>query len=480
MCLEDLVRIPINCRSTIVFLGKEAGSVDWSDGCHDNPGHATLEGEEVEILAHCPNSAILPNMEANQVMMLCVYLLHTISSSGYKDKPLYSLEDGAHCFIFCIQKNETVFGKRPLSMRSSHFWNNRPCIHLFSSLGFKQGSILRRTQPAKPPPPSSMRIKEPIRFSASLSSARDLRKFWNTYYTTNEWTVSYTDVDVMDMLQQERTTILGIRDSEGEIVATVASCPLPGIFFQQDKELQQNVFQVTCLVLHPQFRGKGLAGWLLNWLDYHTSRGEPVIHCWLRESHAKRLPKMKIVPFSQMRTAETTFLRLSQSPHPEKVESLSYSTVKELFHAIRSSDQYGFDLLYIPSESPHITWWKVDLSDIGSCAMVVGIADTKRVRLTERIYNVVFTCFVRIDKEGLLTSPFWYDEGSYCPYVQECVEAAAFAQGCDIVTVTNSSTCGEPFLKQWAGWKITERKRKLYMYNLNHSSFRNGSILFPV
>jgi GNAT superfamily N-acetyltransferase len=324
-----------------------------------------------------------------------------------------------------------------------------------------------------------MRIKEPIQFAASPSSARDLRKFWNTYYTTNEWTVSYTDTDVLDMLQSAKTTILGIRDTEGNIVATVASCPLPGTFVQQEKELQQEVFQVTCLVLHPLFRGKGLAGWLLNWLDYHTSRHAPVIHCWLRESSGKRLPKMKIVPFSQMRTAETTFLRLSQSAHSE-TEELPYSVVKSLFHSIRKSDEFGFDLLYLPSESPHSTWWKVTLPEIAFCAMVIGIADTKRVRDTEHIYNVVFTCFVRIDKEGHLTSPFWNDEDSYSPYIQDCVEAAAFAQGCDIVTVTNSKTCGDPFLQRWTGWKMSERKRKLYMYNLNHSSFRNGSSLFPV
>ena len=374
------------------------------------------------------------------------------------------------------------------AQRSWHFWDNRPCIHLFSSLLFKNKHILRNEQPNSPPPLSinrTMNAKEPIQFSSSLHSAKELSRFWNTYYKTSEWSVHYSEKDVLEMLQKEHATILGVRNPEGEIVGTVASMPLTGRFVCQDEELQQKFFQVECLVIHPHMRGKGLAGWLLAWLDYMTSRNGAVVHSWIRESrftNTTKLSKRTIVPFTRMITAQISFARLVTKPHPERVDPISWKTMLSLFHEIRNSKHYGFDLFYIPNEEPNITWWRVEIPDHPSCAMIVGIADTYRVKGKSKIYNVAFTCFVRIRPGDTndIADPFWYEDDSYCPYIQECIEAAAVAQKCDILTISNNSTCGDPFLKKWSNWSMSERKRKLYLYNWNHPSLINGSIIWPM
>jgi GNAT superfamily N-acetyltransferase len=285
------------------------------------------------------------------------------------------------------------------------------------------------------------------------------------------------------MLHTEATTILGFRNADGELVGTVASCPLSGTFVKQGETISQRFFQVECLVLHPSIRGKGLAGWLLAWLDYCTSQRDSVIHTWMRESlHTRKLPQRKIAPFRKMRTAQARYVDLVTRPHPERVDAIPWPTVHALLHSMRVSDNYGFDMLYIPNESPTVTWWRVEIPDHPYCAMVVGIASSHRRRLKQRIFYVVCTFFVRTrpDDRMELKDPFWYEEDTYCPYIQGCIEAAACAQTCDIVTVSNHSACGDPFLKKWEHWTVSKRNRKLYFYNWNHPLLGNGKILWPV
>lgn len=365
-----------------------------------------------------------------------------------------------------------------------HFWENRPCVHLFSSLLAKHKRLLRKEQSIRPPTlqiGTTLFAKDPIVFRASAQSAKDLSYFWNTHYQTSEWTVSYSEKHVYEMLQT--ATILGIRNTEGELVGTVASCPLPGTFVSQGEEIPQRFFQVECLVIHPTMRGKGLAGWLLAWLDYCTSTEDSVIHTWVRESlHIRKLPQRTIVPFRKMITAQIRYASIAGRPHPEKVDAIPWPKIHDLMHAIRASDNYGFDMMYIPEESPTVSWWRVEIPDHPYCAMVVGIASSHRRRFKQRIFYVVFTCFVRTRPDDILElkDPFWYEEDNYCPYIQDCIEAAAYAQKCDILTISNASTCGDPFLKKWGNWTMSERKRKLYFYNFSHPSFTNGSVLWPV
>jgi len=370
--------------------------------------------------------------------------------------------------------------------RHWHFWDNRPCVNLFSSMLFKNRRILRNDRPTVPPPlwvHRTMLLKEPLRLGPSTQNAKELASFWNIYYKTSEWFVHFSEKTVFSMLQKENATILCIRNQEGEIVGTVASMPLTGTFISQSEELKQSFFQVECLVLHPNVRGKGVAGWLLAWLDYLTSLNGPVVHSWLRESrvtNTTKLSKMTVVPYTKMIVAQMNLSHLKTKPHPEKVDALPWKTVQALFHEIRNSKDYGFDLLYIPNESPHITWWKVGIPEHPSCAMIVGISDTHRLRGKHKIYNVVFTCFARVRPGDDVADPFWYEDDSYCPYIQDCIEAAAVAQKCDILNVSNQPTCGDPFLKKWTNCIMSERKRKLYLYNWNYPSFINGSIVWPL
>ena len=363
-----------------------------------------------------------------------------------------------------------------LSDKRWHFWKNRPCANVFSM--FRSSTTALRTELCPSPPPITIQHynwKEPIHFGTSLRIAKELANFWNTFYNTKEWRVKYTSSIVYDMIGKDKATILGVRNRDGEIVGTIASIPLAGKFVTNTQEIDQPFYQVECLVIHPTFRNHGLAGWLLGWLDHFTSNAGPVVHCWFRESSVSKLSKMAIVPIQRAITAQISYVGMAKTMHFEHVDQLEWPIVQGLFHDIRVSKDRPFDLLYIPDETQDTTWWRVGIMDYPSCAMVIGIKDTGKYISEKKLYNVVFTCFVRIRNDKEMYEPFWMEE-SPCPYIRDCIEAAACMQKCDILQVSNISSCGDPYLNTWKNVRITDKKRKLYMYNM----YIGGNLLMPI
>ena len=370
--------------------------------------------------------------------------------------------------------------------REWRFWKNRPCIRTFSNIANTQNAIIRKEH-ASPPP--ALRINQivhthPTVFNVSAQSASELTQFWNAYYATSDWKIQYSESTVFDMLStnQAQNTIIGVRNPEGDLIGTVASIRLNGKFMTNAKEHEQSFFKVECLVLHPQIRGRGVAGWLLAWLDHLTSKNGPVVHVWIRESFHKqqRLPKTHAKPFVRMNTIQISLISIATRRHEEEVTQLQWHAFKNILNQIPFVKDSQFDLTYIPNEPKDITCWRVEISEYPSNAFIVAIKDTHKLCLRQKkpIFDVVFTCFVRIRPGNMsdLADPFWVDE-THCPHIRECIEAAAFTQKCDLLTVSDNSICGDPYLYKWPSVRVNRSKKKIYMYNWTPQI--SGTIVWP-
>ena len=392
-------------------------------------------------------------------------------------------------------------------LRTWHFWSSScragpSYIHSISPF-VKQSSILRK-EPATPPPMLKINrkfiVKEPEILVPSFKVVKEMTQFWNECYRADDWIFEITESRALEILNRESSTILGIRTPEGLLVGTVISSQLPGSILSGTLEIKEKVCQVEGLVLHPQLRDRGAAGWLLAWLDYYTSQKEPVVHVWIRESHKKQasLPNRSAMPATKMFVAETSYLYLSKPA--VNCRRMPWNSIRDILYEIHTDSLNEFDVLYIPSkENTDITWWLSDIDEYPSCAVLVGIADThKRRRLPHfvdakgvqkyvyhPIHNIVFTCIVRRrpGKVDDLSSPFWWDsEKRAPPYIREGIEAAVCAMKCDIITVYDTHVRGDVMLEYWkdANWKIyTERKWKFYMYNWIPPNFGHAEVIWP-
>lgn len=369
--------------------------------------------------------------------------------------------------------------------RTWHFWKDRPCSNIVSGL-LTQSSKLLRIRPSEPPPALNVNrniIHVPVVFNKTTASVKELCEFWKAYYKAGDWTMNMKESVVCEILGREHTTIIGVRNPEGQLVGTVASIQLVGQMYHYEHKLNYPFFMVDYLVLHPHMRNRGVAGWLLGWLDHLTSLRGPSIHCWFRESYYMRskLSRMTISPFARMRTIQISYVSLATRPHPEHVEQLSWQSVRTILHDIKESKEFSFSLLFIPNESNDTTWWRVELLDYPSCALIVGIKNTMRMKSNNRmIYKVVFTCFVRLRPGSVhdIADPFWVDSDAYIPAIRNSIEAAAYTQKCDIITVTNNSSCGDDHLNKWPHWQTTNRKFKMFVYNWSGSN--GGTIIWPM
>ena len=391
--------------------------------------------------------------------------------------------------------------------RTWHFWTaasraGPTYVHAVSPFA-KQNSILR-TEPATPPPMLKINrkfiVKEPEVLSPSFRTAKELTQFWNECYQADDWIFEIDESRVAEILNRANSTALGIRTPEGLLVGTALSSHLPGVVLSGFNEIKEKVYQVEGLVLHPQLRERGAAGWLLAWLDYYTSQKEPAVHVWLRESHKKQasLPNRYAMPSTRLDIAETSYMRLTR-PVVNCIQ-MPWVAVSEVLHEIYMDNYNEFDILYVPNrDNPDIKWWLSDIADHPACAVLVGIADTHKLRRVAHfldakgiqkykhipIHNIVFTSIVRRrpGKFDDLSSPFWWDKEKAAPgYIREAIEAAVYAMKCEIVTIYDTHVRGDTVLENWKddGWTLCkDSKWKFYMYNWMPPNFGRCEVIWP-
>lgn len=70
----------------------------------------------------------------------------------------------------------------------------------------------------------------------------------------------------------DRNLVLVLRNPEKQICAVVASLQNDALFGFPEATEQPNARRADYLCVHPLLRGRGLAGWMLGWLDHLTHK----------------------------------------------------------------------------------------------------------------------------------------------------------------------------------------------------------------
>ena len=146
--------------------------------------------------------------------------------------------------------------------------------------------VPRHLRPKTPPPPPPFGIwKAPERLT--ITEAAELTGFLNKYYRGEDWMLDVQEDWIADCLLEPTTIALGIRNEFGDIVGSLV-CRSIGKRVKIGTAMLPTAYMIEGLCIHPSWRGKHLAGWLIAWID-HIKNDTPQAFFWSREAMPKDL-----------------------------------------------------------------------------------------------------------------------------------------------------------------------------------------------
>jgi hypothetical protein len=294
---------------------------------------------------------------------------------------------------------------------------------------------------------------EPITTAKHEDAAR-IATFWNNYYTGPDWKF-HSNMGIVTRAIKNGV-ILIIWNTKREPIATFVCRYLSrgikcGVYNSQ-------VGLLEGLVIHPMYRGRGLASYMLVAMDnyiYNLPEMSQSILMWFRE-HDTSISAMSQVPcavltyyyahIGQIQKSYTS----AQKAAPEIVESV----LKTIY------DTENFTLMSGDSKDPDVYWYLAENS-------LIGIADTHRIGNDGSVlWEVVFA--------SNLSPPFFTNHA-------QAIELAALQlpSGKGVIFASNGktrgnfSTVGKPWLGGRAG------HLSMHVYNWMPPALLSGDILFP-
>jgi len=349
----------------------------------------------------------------------------------------------------------------------------------------RKPKLLRTTAP-KPPPPYTIstqwKATKPEIATMTLHTIRDLNTFLSAYYKTKSG-FKYKK-DSLDIQSLSQSLVLLLRNPEGQICGCVISSEIHGLFgFKNEtKQPMPRIIQYICI--HPLLRGRGLAGWLLAWLDTFTHEKYGAcshIGWWFAPSSYKwsPLPSIvqtklykKVLPDEPLRTYEAAEITEVTSESAKRVldELLSEKVDDWLGHTSGTSIE-----MYNISSKQIVYWWKYTNTQLHGCSVLIGLAPTTLEAPEGQIWQVVYCGYVRSRPGNVndISMPFWDDSPTYKYVPKLAIELALAAQGVNVVIVSNipSQYGGGLQPSRWNDWTQISERSKLILYNWMPPSF---------
>lgn len=178
-----------------------------------------------------------------------------------------------------------------------NFWGNNPAAP--SLLHTWERILVPKYLRTTPAPKPTVAGYEPVR--GTVAHVKELTQFWNLFYRGSDWRTEFSEKHVQSYLEDKRVYVYLLFDKE-RIIASIVSTPFPLVMSHGGVCTNSRI--IEGLVVHPFLRGKGLAGILIAYVDYETSKQGPVCHLWAREEAVpslfstaiSRLPYSYILP----------------------------------------------------------------------------------------------------------------------------------------------------------------------------------------
>lgn len=225
----------------------------------------------------------------------------------------------------------------------------------------------------------------------TLAHVKELTEFWNLFYKGPDWRMDLTEDHVRSYLNDLKVYVLLLLDKE-RIVATIVSTPCALNMSHGGK--CPNARIIEGLVVHPFLRSKGIAGFMISYMDYFTSKHGPVCHLWAREEPRRAffstaiscLPYSYILPENVIR---------SNIP----VEKLAWTDFVQLKEWARTDGHWIRSTSLTQRRGDLEVWWGKTKPYI-----LVIVANTRRVetKTNRPIYEIIW-CSSK-PHDGLLES----------------------------------------------------------------------------
>jgi hypothetical protein len=264
-----------------------------------------------------------------------------------------------------------------------------------------------------------------------------------------------------------------------------------GLFGFYGEKAQPSPRRIQYLCIHPMLRGRGLAGWLLGWLDTisHQTYG-PCVHLgwWFAPTHSCTWsPFPSIV---QTKLYKKVFsLENNRIYEYSELEHISVAAAKRVIDELLSEevgDWLGtsngtyLGLYNIPTNQ-EIHWWKYTDEDLHGCSVLVGLVPTQLEAKEGQVWQVVYCSFVRSrpGNPNDICMPFWDSSHTYKYIPKTVIEMALKAQGVRVAIISDihSHYGGGLHPSDWrlnshSDWTPLEERSKLCIYNWMPPTFR--------
>lgn len=209
------------------------------------------------------------------------------------------------------------------------FWSRTaasPSLWLTSGFAKLEPRFLRPESTPFPVPNAGDTIRR-----LTGSDSHIVATFWQKYYSGSDWELDESvHVWVHRYLQDPGVFAFGLLNSSG-LLATIVSTPLGPTTMSHGASLRSTrVIEGLCV--HDVCRGKGVAGFMIEYIDAYTSKVcGPVAHFWSRELSAKSL-------FSTAISTDTyAYTRCELCPELLPVSPVEWSVFQQLWTSNTSS-----------------------------------------------------------------------------------------------------------------------------------------------
>jgi hypothetical protein len=219
----------------------------------------------------------------------------------------------------------------------------------------------------RPQPPAFRSWDAPERLT--MTEAFEFTHFLRKYYAGPDWTLDPSEEWITNLLEDDTTLALVVRNELGDIVGSIV-CRVLGRRMHLGSYVIPTAHVIEGLCIHPSWRGQHLAGWLIAWVDHLKNADGPQAFFWSREAMPRDLAYVASHTYGYVHLG--TLAALGEDPAtPFAFQEIPWSLFRTLWAT--KSMQWNLEEAAFPTHLPAdpLRVWR-----IGEVYIVVS--DTRR------------------------------------------------------------------------------------------------------